>query len=132
MPITESGRTLLEKQAADWSGLVGSALNTGLGAGMAAYDIASGQSSVGRAIGEAAGGIGGWEFGSALANRFIPKSFGNGKLGRAASAVLRNFVVPFTASAAGADTTGKVLHRFMPYQRKPYNINTFIPGEYNG
>lgn len=123
MPITEIGKQLLEKRAADWGNLVGSALNTGLGTGIAAYDIASGQSSVGKAIGEAAGGIGGWELGSALANKFIPKSFGNGRVGRMASAVLRNFAVPFAASVTGSSAAGSTLHKFMPYQRKPHNIN---------
>lgn len=123
MPITDTGRAVLEKSAADWSGVLGSALNTGLGTGMAAYDIASGQSSVGRALGEAAGGIGGWELGSALANRFIPKSFGKGRIGGMASAVIRNFALPFAASATGSTLAGDALHKLMPWQRTKNNVN---------
>ena len=87
---------------------------------LAANDIASGQRSVGEAIGDAAGSVAGYYGTNALMKRLTR----NRKIPYVGGAL--NFVIPTAASIIGADKGSEILGKVAPWRRKPISSVEYL------
>ena len=112
MALTKLGNSIL-RQAGQYGRKAMRFAFPAMTTAVAANDILSGERSVGGAIGDAAGGIAGFEDANAL-TRAYTKKLQSPKLRGAL-----NFAVPAIAAFAGADVASSLGRKLMPWRRSP-------------
>ena len=116
MALTKLGNSILQQAASKAMRFAFPAMTTAV----AANDIRSGERSVGGAVGDAAGGIAGFEGANALIRRYT-KNMKSPKLRGAL-----NFAVPAVATFVGADAASSLGRKLMPWRRSPVTASEYL------
>jgi len=123
MAITKIGKNLLSGAWSAAKAFGRKAMSYGLPAlttTMMANDIASGQSSVGQAIGENMGGLAGFYGAQKLMDAISRRR----KIPYLSS--LAGFAVPLIGSYYAADKAGNLLNKALPYRRSPIQSSNYL------
>lgn len=110
--------------------LLKNSIGPGLATAFTAYPYFSGESSAGQAIGETIGGYAGWELGSRLMNRLLPKgtvNTGESFLKKLRPSSLGKGFLRFGGGLAGslisAGLLGSAMGNYMPVHKRQISYN---------